>query len=147
MVLRFFVVLFAFGLASLAAAAVLVFGAGPGLPAAEDFPVLSIFAVTVSAFVAAFSFVPATVAILVTEALGLRSVVLHAVAGGLIGLFCGYALDLVEPLPRFELGLPLGSNFELLAAAGIAAGLVYWLVAGRNAGLWRERAEPDPAQP
>lgn len=142
LIVRFFVTLFAFWVASLAAAAVMVLGAAPELPRTDDFPLLTVFIVTVSAFVAAFSFVPAVIAILVTETFGLRSVVLHAVAGGLIGLFCGYTLGVIGPLPRFDFDMPLGTNFELLAAAGIAAGLIYWLIAGRSAGLWRERPEP-----
>ena len=142
LIVRFFVTLFAFWVASLVAAAVMVLGAAPELPRADDFPLLTVFIVTVSAFVAAFSFVPAVIAILVTETFGLRSVLFHALAGGLIGLFCGYSLGFIGPLPRFDFDLPLGTNFELLAAAGIAAGLVYWLIAGRSAGLWRERPEP-----
>ena len=142
LIVRFFVTLFAFWVASLVAAAVMVLGAAPELPRADDFPLLTVFIVTVSAFVAAFSFVPAVIAILVTETFGLRSVLFHALAGGLIGLFCGYSLGFIGPLPRFDFDMPLGTNFELLAAAGIAAGLVYWLIAGRSAGLWRERPEP-----
>jgi len=141
LILRFFITLFAFWIASMAAATVVVLGAAPELPRADDFPLLTVFIFTISAFVAAFSFVPAVIAILVTETFGLRSVVLHAVAGGLIGLFCGYTLGFIEPLPRLDFNFPLGTNFELLAAAGIAAGLVYWLIAGRSAGLWREGPE------
>jgi hypothetical protein len=137
-VFRFFVTLFGFGLASLAAAAVMVFGAAaPELPPPDTWPLLTFFIFSVSAFVAAFSFVPAVVAILVTEAFGLRSVIFYAVAGGLIGLFCGYTLGFIEPMPSFRLDQPLQTNFELLAAAGIAAGFVYWLVAGRSAGFRR----------
>jgi hypothetical protein len=140
LIVRFFVTLFGFWVASLAAAAVMVLGATPELPRAEDFALLSVFIFTVSAFVAAFSFVPAVIAILVTETFGLRSIVFYALAGGLIGLFCGYSLGFIGPLPRFDFDMPLGTNFEILAAAGIVAGLVYWLIAGRNAGLWREPA-------
>jgi hypothetical protein len=110
-------------------------------------PLLTIFIFTVSAFVATFAFVPAVVAILIAETVALRSVIFYAVAGGAVGLFCGYMLGFVEPMPQFQFDMPLRTNFELLAAAGIAAGFVYWLVAGRNAGLWRERAEVDPARP
>ena len=124
LIVRFFVTLFAFWVASLVAAAVMVLGAAPELPRADDFPLLTVFIVTVSAFVAAFSFVPAVIAILVTETFGLRSVLFHALAGGLIGLFCGYTLGFIGPLPRIDFDMPLGTNFELLAAAGIAAGLV-----------------------
>jgi len=31
---------------------------------------------------------------------------------------------------------------EIMAGAGIVAGLVYWLIAGRNAGAWREPVRP-----
>jgi hypothetical protein len=147
-IVRFFVTLFAFWLASLAAAAVLVIGAAaPEFPARESMPLLTIFIFTVSAFVATFAFVPAVVAILIAETFALRSVIFHAVAGGAIGLFCGYMLGFIEPMPQFQFDMPLKTNFELLAAAGIAAGFVYWLVAGRNAGFWRERTQIDTAQP
>ena len=37
---------------------------------------------------------------------------------------------------------------EIMAGAGIIAGLVYWLIAGRNAGAWRvpplPRRQPPP---
>jgi len=148
LIFRFFVTLFAFWIASLAAAAVMVFGAtAPEFPAPDSWPLLTIFIFTVSAFITAFSFVPAVVIILITETFGLRSVIFYAVAGGLIGLFCGYTLGFIEPMPQFQFNMPLGTNFELLAAAGIAAGLVYWLIAGRNAGLWRVGTEPGPARP
>jgi hypothetical protein len=31
----------------------------------------------------------------------------------------------------------LARNREVFAAAGIAGGLVYWLIAGRRAGTWK----------
>jgi hypothetical protein len=75
--------------------------------------------------------------ILLAESFSVRSVLVYAVAGGLIGLFCGYTLGFVEYAHRFRIDAPFGTNFELMAAAGIAAGLVYWLIAGRTAGFWR----------
>lgn len=146
-IFRFFVAMFAFGLACLAAAAVLVLGAAaPALPAPQDWPLLTVFIFTVSAFIAAFAFVPAVVVILVTEVFGLRSVVFYAVAGGVVGLFCGYTLGFIEPWPQFRLDTPLNTNFELLAASGIAAGFVYWLVAGRSAGGRRLSTVADSPQ-
>jgi hypothetical protein len=137
---RFFVVLFAFWIATIAAAAVLVLGpSAPDLPPHGDaWPIIWFLILTTSAFVAAFSFAPAAVVILITESFRLRSVLVHAVAGGLIGLFCGYTLGFVENTPKFRIDTPFGTNFELMAAAGIAAGLVYWLIAGRTSGNWRE---------
>jgi hypothetical protein len=144
--LRFFVVLFAFWLASLGAAAVLVLGvSAPDLPAANHWPLVSLLVFTTSAFVAAFSFAPAVVVILLAESFQLRSVLVYALAGGAVGLFCGYTLGFVERAPRFQVNDPFGTNFELMTAAGIAAGLVYWLVAGRNAGAWREPPTADIA--
>jgi hypothetical protein len=137
-VFRFFVTLFGFWLASLAAAAVLVLGpSAPMLPAPQDWPLISFVILTTSAFVAAFAFAPAVVVILVAESFAFRSVLLYALAGAAIGLVCGYTLGFVAQAPRFQTGAPFGTNFELLGAAGIAAGLVYWLVAGRTAGPWR----------
>jgi hypothetical protein len=143
LIVRFFVTLFGYWVATLAAAAVMVFGAAPVLPSADDLPYLTIFAFTVSAFVAAFAFVPAVIAILVTETFSLRSVLIYALVGALIALFGGYTFGVLEPLPRIDFDMPLGTNYELLAAAGIAGGLVYWLIAGRGAGLWREGTAPS----
>jgi hypothetical protein len=137
---RFFVVLFAFWIATIAAAAVLVLGpSAPDLPPQSDaWPIIWFLILTTSAFVAAFSFAPAAVVILIAESFRLRSVLMHAAAGGAIGLFCSYTLGFVEYAPRFRIDTPFGTNFELMAAAGIAAGLVYWLIAGRTSGNWRE---------
>ena len=138
---RFFVVLFAFWIATIAAAAVLVLGASaPELPQTDAWPIVSFLILTTSTFVAAFSFAPAAVVILLAESFAVRSVLIYAVAGGVIGLFCGYTLGFVEYAPRFRIDTPFGTNFELMAAAGIAAGLVYWTIAGRTAGNWRSIA-------
>jgi hypothetical protein len=36
-------------------------------------------------------------------------------------------------------------HLEIMTGAGIVAGLVYWMIAGRNAGAWR--APPRPQRP
>jgi hypothetical protein len=144
---RFFVVLFAFWIASIAAAVVLVLGASaPELPEPDAWPAAWLLIVWTSAFVAVFSFAPAAMVILLTESFNSRSVLVYAIAGGLIGIFCGYTLGFVEYAPRFRIDAPFGTNFELMAAAGIAGGLVYWLVAGRTAGGWRGEATTDVAR-
>lgn len=147
-IFRFFVALFAFWIASIAAAAVLVLGAGaPDLPRPDDWPVVAILIFTTSAFVAAFAFTPSVVVILLAESFAWRSVVLYAIAGGAVALFCGYTLGFVEYEPQFRFDVPFGTNFELMAAAGIAGGLVYWLAAGRTAGGWRSETKTDITQP
>jgi hypothetical protein len=35
-------------------------------------------------------------------------------------------------------------HLEIMTGAGIVAGFAYWMIAGRNAGAWRE---PPPALP
>jgi hypothetical protein len=146
LILQFFLALFGFWLASLAAAAVLVFGAAaPELPPPDSLGILTVFILTVSAFVATFAFVPAIVIIVVAEALGLRSFLFHALAGALVALFCGYTLGFIEPMPRFDWEMPLSTNLELMAAAGIAGGLVYWLIAGRTSGAWHNPPVAGPA--
>jgi hypothetical protein len=138
---RFFVVLFAYWIATIAAGAVLTFGAvSPGLstpaPGSEEWPVIWFLVVATSIVVAAVAFLPSMIAILLTEAFGWRYLVLYAVAGAGIGLFCASSLGFIEWRPDIE--LPRMGNTELMAAAGIAAGFVYWLIAGRRAGAWRE---------
>ena len=50
--------------------------------------------------------------------------------GALIIFFVGYSA---------AAGVDIAREREVFAAAGIAGGLVYWLFAGRNAGVWSNR--------
>lgn len=144
-VLRFFVICFALLLAGLAAGAMLVLGAL--LPVASTLPphddagrIVWFLVFTTSGLVIFLAFAPAVIVILLAETFAWRSILLYALAGGAIGLFYGYSLGIIESAAAIKVHTPLGTNLELIAAAGIAAGLVYWLVAGRNAGRWRESA-------
>ena len=38
---------------------------------------------------------------------------------------------------------PISRETEIAAAAGAVFGLVYWVIAGRNAGRWREPSSPS----
>lgn len=138
---RFFAVLFAYWLAAIAAGAVLTFGAvSPGLstpsPGSDEWPVIWFLIIATSMVIGVVAFVPSVIAILLTEAFGWRWLVLYAVAGAAIGLFCASSMGFVEWRP--DVDLPRMDNTELMAAAGIAAGFVYWLIAGRRAGAWRD---------
>ncbi|MBZ9937055.1 hypothetical protein LB518_12190 [Mesorhizobium sp. BR1-1-16] len=71
--------------------------------------------------------VPFLVAIAAAEIFAIRSLIAWVLFGGALG----FALQLV--------GLPGNTEFLPRVAAGFSAGFVYWVVAGRGAGL-RERA-------
>ena len=146
---RFFVVIFAFFVASLAAGATLVLGAvAPEVsappPGDSSWPVLWFLILTTSTFVMGYAFVPAIIVVLLSESFQWRSVLVYAIAGGAIGLFCGYGFGFIEWTPARGYGPPFDSNAELMGAAGIAAGLVYWAIAGRNAGAWRNSSALEP---
>ena len=133
--IRFFVVVFGFLFGCLAAGAVLVIAT---LPAGTlngpfdnfDWLVLWGAILTSAAFVSAIAFVPAVIMILIAEALGLRSLFFYALAGGTGGLLYG----LTFPATAAN---PFDRTVQITLAAGVAAGIVYWLVAGRTAGRWR----------
>ena len=78
-----------------------------------------------------YTFVPALAGVLVAEAFSIRSWMFHAGNGAVCALL-GWTLtrDLQDQHHFF-------SNPTILVAAGIAAGFVYWLVAGCTAGFWK----------
>ena len=87
-----------------------------------------------AAIVAALAVLPALLIIALAEGFGLRSIILYGVLGGVLALALGYGIDFAG-----YLGGPssiVAHEREVLAASGIAGGLTYWLVAGRNAGAW-----------
>ena len=96
-------------------------------------------AVSVFALIVSFKgLLPALLVIGLAEALRLRSPLFYAAVGGagLVGLY--YALGLAERSPGG--GILVGRDLEIMAGAGIAAGFVYWAMAGRKAGAWREQS-------
>jgi hypothetical protein len=135
---RLFVIVFAFGCASLAAAVTIIIGAAAAanVEAPFDQPevaLLWIMTLATSFGVAFFAFLPALILILLAENFAWRSVLFYPIAGAAIGLFYGFVLPSEGPGPFY-----IARSTELIAGAGIAAGLVYWLIAGRHAGAWRQ---------
>jgi hypothetical protein len=100
-------------------------------------------------FVSGFALLPAMLVAAITEAFSIRGALTYAVGGGLVGLACylGLVPFDTEAL-RFE-GI-VRRHLEIMTGAGIVAGLVYWMIAGRNAGAWRVSPRsfaPPPAAP
>ncbi|CCD95647.1 conserved membrane hypothetical protein [Bradyrhizobium sp. ORS 375] len=97
-------------------------------------------------FVSGFALIPALLIALITEAFSIRSVLAYAIGGGIVGAACYLGLIPFDPdTLRFD-GIDR-RQLEILTGAGILGGLIYWLVAGRNAGRWRESPPRLPPPP
>src|SRR5580658_8948085 len=95
-------------------------------------------------FVSGFALLPAMIVVAITEAFYVRGALTYAVGGGLVGLACYLGLVPFDADQlRFE-GI-VRRHLEIMTGAGIVAGIVYWIIAGRNAGAWRE--PPRPLRP
>jgi hypothetical protein len=139
---RILIILVAFFAASLAAGIILVFAIvfpewGSGRFGFEEgsFAVVATIGFVV---VGSFGFVPALMIALVTEALNIRSALIYATGGAVIGALSYLGIANFDPDTMTVVG-GVRREVEIMAGAGIVAGLVYWLIAGRNAGAWREQ--------
>ena len=95
---------------------------------------LIILVLSAAAIIGAFAFLPALVAIALAEAFGWRSLLVYLLAGAAVGLV---AVALLVPPERAW----SDADAQLFLAAGAVAGGVYWLVAGRKAGLRSAKRE------
>jgi hypothetical protein len=93
--------------------------------------------------ISGFLLLPALVLFAITEALYIRAALAYAVLGalGLVLLACFVGLIRLEPATHLRDAIVAA----IMTGAGIVAGIVYWSVAGRNAGSWRE-PPPLPSQ-
>ena len=140
---RIIVIVFALILAIIAAGITLAIAivapdwAGVDADPAErlSFFIVSFFA---TSFVGAVAILPAALLIVIAEAARLRSFLYYGVGGALVGLASYYGSDISVRLENTTDVAPVANVLQLAAAAGIIGGLVYWLIAGRNAGRWRE---------
>jgi hypothetical protein len=92
-------------------------------------------------FVSGFALLPAAIVVLVTEAFYIRGVLAYAVGGGLIGLACYLGLVPFNTATLHFEGI-VRRHLEIMTGAGIVSGVIYWMLAGRNAGVWRKPAPP-----
>jgi hypothetical protein len=141
---RIFVIFFALVAAIMVAGIVLSVGiVAPEWPWLDSDPFERVMFFTVSFFatsyVGATAFVPALLLILFAEIARMRSVLYYGVAGAVVGLASYFGSDIELRLENTTDVAPAGHPLQLAAAAGIIGGLAYWLIAGRNAGRWRER--------
>lgn len=97
-----------------------------------------------TSFTGAVGFLPVVMLIALAEAFKIRSFIVYAAVGALLlaaGVYGGIETtgeeSIDHPPPR------VSRPYEVAAASGAVFGLVYWLLAGRNAGRWRERRRPS----
>jgi hypothetical protein len=140
-VVRIFLVIFAYFLACIAASAILTIGTltpeWDDLVAAGFNSTTAWIVILVGASViAAIAIVPSLLLIALTEGFGWRSILVYGVLGAGLALALSYGLDFAG-----YVGDPdsfLAREREVLAASGIVGGFVYWLIAGRRAGSWQQ---------
>lgn len=137
---RLFTVMFAYIMACIAASIVLTVGtlspqwdqmAPQGLPAGLLWSVVGVG----SAIIAVVAVLPSFLVIALAEGFAWRSIVFYGVLGGILALALTYGIDFTRY--AYRTGGLLAHEREVLAASGIAGGLVYWAFAGRKAGSWK----------
>jgi hypothetical protein len=96
-------------------------------------------------FISGFALLPAMLVVLITEAFYIRGVLTYAIGGAVVGLACYLGLVPFDPATMHFEGI-IRRHLEIMTGAGIVGGLIYWMIAGRNAGAWRQprRAPPPP---
>ena len=143
---RIIVIFFALIAASMAAGIALSIGIiSPDWAGVDSDPferiTFFVFAFFATSFIGAAAALPALVLILFAEAMRMRSLLFYGVAGAVVGLAAYFGSDISARLDNTTDMVPVGHALQLAAAAGIIGGLVYWLIAGRKAGVWRERKD------
>jgi uncharacterized protein (DUF983 family) len=144
---RIFVVFFGFLLACVAAA--MVVAVAVELPLWDELVErppghqgIAVMVALSAVFFAIYAMLPAMLLVALAEGFRLRSVLFYALAGGALALCSAYGFDLRSLRAGAS---PRGA--EIMATAGIVGGLVYWALAGRNAGKWRRSVDAARAAP
>jgi hypothetical protein len=99
-------------------------------------------AVAGSAFTGAIAVLPTAICIAIAETFKIRSLLINTLAGAVLLLSGYYSSGLARPSYEESIDAPpppISREAEIAAASGAVFGFVYWLIAGRNAGRWREK--------
>ena len=139
---RLIVICFAFLVASFAAGLIVVVAVmNPELSSLDlgpmDRDAVAVMTGFGFVFVSGFALLPALIMALVTEAFSIRSLLFYALGGALFGLGVYLGFTQFDMSAMTFVGVDR-RELEVMTGAGIVAGLVYWAIAGRRAGVWRE---------
>ena len=137
---RIMMMFLAYILACIAASIILTIGtltpewddlAAGGMPSVAVWAIVMVSAVVIGAI----AMMPALLVIALAEGFAWRSSLVYAALGGALALSLSYGLDFAGYVG--DPNSTLAREREVLAAAGIAGGFVYWLFAGHKAGSWK----------
>lgn len=142
---RIFVITFAVILASMAAGIAIAIGIlGVQWHSVSGDPVERVFfwgtAFIGATGAGAVGFLPMVILIALAEAFKIRSLALNMLGGVAMLMLGYYGSGFATPSYEESIDSPppvVTRELEIAAAAGAVFGLVYWLIAGRNAGRWR----------
>ncbi|MEA2994299.1 MAG: hypothetical protein QOD40_3219 [Alphaproteobacteria bacterium] len=91
---------------------------------------------------AIFAFLPSMTVAAIAEIYRIRSVLFYILSAGMVAIFStagfGFVLSLLMFQPKVGPRIGAFSVNWTLVISGMVAGLVYWAVAGRQAGAWRQ---------
>lgn len=145
---RIIVILFALWLATMAAGIVWSIGLlGAQWPAMSGDPAERVVfwgaAFIASGVTASLLFLPMLIAVVLAEAFAVRSILIYGIGGAALFIIAyqgaGFGRSAYEEsIDRAP--PPISRELQIAAGSGVAFGFVYWLIAGRRAGRWRERA-------
>ncbi|AXK82531.1 hypothetical protein DW352_19600 [Pseudolabrys taiwanensis] len=95
-------------------------------------------------FTGAVGFLPVMMLVALAETFKIRSALVYAGVGALLLLLGTAGGPTIGGEESIDAPPPLLTRpLEVAAASGAVFGFVYWLLAGRNAGRWRERRQPS----
>jgi hypothetical protein len=96
-----------------------------------------------SGITASLLFLPMLIAVVLAEALCLRSLLIYALGGAALFLLAyqGVGLGHLDEESIDHPPPPISREAQIAAGAGVAFGFTYWAIAGRKAGRWRERRD------
>ena len=97
-----------------------------------------------TSLVVVFALLPAALVIAISEVLRMRSFIYYGVGGALVALASYYRLRHFGPAGKhYRCACRSAMPCNWRPPPGFFGGLAYWLIAGRNAGRWRERRVPS----